>query len=400
MNGSSQQSVSIAALSGQKIFVGCMAIAFIGAICAAVAGYVLQNNVELLHRLGVSGVFVSDAVSLRDTANVYWGRRAELEVTWMPIIGVMQFYWAGILWGSLAVCALNIFLILSAAYYFFETIKTFVSGNRQLLLIFAFVTLSIVGNIYLIEVMAFPNKEIPLLAITNAYVYYLVVRRSYIAPAILSTIAFVFRDGYGVILIGCLVAFWALRNKPLKTRLGLIGLMVAIFTLMPISSFMEISNIVARNVESGLLAHQYEQVNGQLGYLSRLKYNTLSLGLFSSFLTDRGRLDLLNVGFWQLGVFVIAGILWATKQILTKANELEFGISIVILVVFLCISYGTFVQPRYLMPLSYFLALGFVRCVKCGGIAVSLSVVVPAFLLLRDIPHRAPEMLDAATWSW
>lgn len=400
MSDLSKQLENIPLFPRERLFVICMALALIGGICSAVIGYILQNNVQLLHQFGVSGVFVSDAVALRETANVYWGRSNVLDATWRPIIGVMQFYWPGILWGSLAVCALNIFLILVAAYYFYKTIKAFVAESRNLLRVFFFVMISVVGNVYLVEVMAFPNKEIPLMAITNAYVYYLVVRRSYIAPVFLSFVAFLFRDGYGVILLGSLLAVWVLWNRPSKTRLTLIGLMVAVFALIPITSFVEISDIVARNVESGIWAEQFPKANEQLSYLARLKYNTISLAMLNSFLTDGGRLFLLNIGFWQLGVFVIAGVFWSIKQVLKETNEFELGISIVIIVTLVCISYGTFVQPRYLMPLSYFLSLGFIQCIKCGGIAVSLSIAVPVFLIFVGVSHKVPEIANATSWLW
>lgn len=395
-----QPSASNSALSGQRIFATCMMLALIGSICAAVAGYFFQNNDELLHQIGVSGFFVPDSIALRDTANVYWETQPELDATWQPIIGVVLLYGVGILWGSLAVCGLNIFLVLVAAYYFFKSIKALAIEDHYLLLIFSFVMISVVANIYLIEVMAFPNKEIPLMAITNAYVYYLVVRRSYIAAAILALTALVFRDGYGLILICCLGAVLILRHRPMNIRIAFIGLTVVVFAIFPVSSLMEISSIVARNVEAGSALDQYTNSGVYLRYFSQLIYNTLSLGLLNSYVTEDGKLYLLNIGFWQFGVFIIAGVLWAIKLLLSEVSEIEVGISIVIIITLLCLSYGTFIQPRYLMPLWYFLALGFVRCIKCGGIAVSFSIAVPVILFLSDVIQRLPEALDNAIWSW
>lgn len=371
-----------------------MLLALVGGVCAAVVGYLLQNNIELLREVGVTGLFVPDAVALRDTAKVFWEIRFDLNATWRPIIGVMLLYGVGVFWGALAVCGLNILLIVIAAYYFLKVIKFLVNDDRYLLLIFFFVMISVVGNIYLIEVMAFPNKEIPLMAITNAYMYHLTVRRNYILALVLSFIAITFRDGYGLILIGCMGVVWGLQNRPTNARVVLVASIAAILSLFPISNFVEFSSILERNTEVSL------ESSGYFSYFSKLVYNTVSLGLLNSFKAEDGRLYLLNVGFWQFGVFIISGVLWALKGSLRETTEVENNISMIIIITLLGISYGSYIQPRYLMPLLYFFVFGFVRCIGGRRIALLSSIAIPVILLLSHHSVGVSEVGNDVSWSW
>jgi hypothetical protein len=155
-------------------------------------------------------------------------------------------------------------------------------------------------------------------------------------------------------------------------------------------------------VEAGLGENQYVSsgVSGYLGYFSKLIYNTFSLGLLNSFETEAGRVYLLNIGFWQHGVFIIAGILWAIKEFFGETNVFEKNISVIIIVALLCLSYGSFIQPRYLMPLSYFLVLGFVRCIGCRRIALLFAIAVPVILYVSYVKHGVPEVGNDVSWTW
>lgn len=272
---------NFACLDSNVVTMG-LVMALAAGIFCAVIGYTLQINVELLRHMGVSGLFVPDSLALKGAANVYWDNTPVLDGTWTSLHGVMRCYWVGILYGSWAVCGVNVFLILVSAYYFIKTMESFIDDDESLLRIYSLVMILVLGNLYLIEVMAFPNKEIPLMAITNAYMYYLAARRSWVAAALLSGMAFVFRDGYGLILLVCMCAILVLRNRPTKIRLASLGLLVAILAFIPIMHFMELGSVIYRNVALGSVSHEHANLSDFMSYFSRLKYNAISLSMLNS----------------------------------------------------------------------------------------------------------------------
>ena len=390
-------SKKISRLILSKYFVVCVVLAFCAGIFSVFVGYLIQNNIEFLRDARISGFFVPDAVALKDLVLIYWETRPELDVTWIPIIGVMLLYVEGWFFGSLSVCFVNVILIVVATGYFFKLMEEFVNKKEYFLLIFVFVLVSVVGNGYLIEVMVFPNKEIPLLAITNAFVYYLLVRRNYFVATILSLVALAFRDGFGLILICCLLAVWFLLGRSVRVRVFLLLSVVMLLILFPVSELVGFGNIFERNINA---AFEIDAGVNSNGYLGRLTYNVFSLGVLNSFITDHGYIDILSFGYWQFGVFVISGVFWAVKRILTAGGDAEVGISVVIIIAILCVSYGSYIQPRYMMPLFYFLAFGFVRCMRCAAGAILFSILIPVFLFLSGAAPVASEWVGDASWFW
>lgn len=366
-------------------------------VLAALLGYVLQTNVDQLHHIGIDGVFVSDTVALRNTVKVYWWLQPPIDSTWQPIIGVMRLYWAGLLWGSWAICVVNIGLLFVATYYFLQLLRVVFTDDYSCLKIAASVLLLIAANVYLIEVMAFPNKEIPLLAISNAYMYYLLVRKSYVGAVLISLIAFIFRDGYGVILLICAGLVWLLSNQPRNMRILVLGILLAMLAFIPITLFVELGNVISRNAALGT---QSSANYSFVSYFQHLKYNLLSLSMLNSFVTNEDRLYLLNIGYWQLGVLVLTGGGWAIRQILFEDNQLDVGIAIVIVVALLAISYSSFIQPRYLMPLMYFLALGCVRHIKTSMAILLISIITPTLLFLGGYLPKIAITQQYSSWSW
>ncbi|MDH2917881.1 MAG: hypothetical protein PXX73_01610 [Sideroxydans sp.] len=364
---------------------------------AALLGYVLQSNVDQLHHIGIDGVFVPDTVALRNTVEVYWWLQPPIDSTWQPIIGVMRLYWAGLLWGSWAICVVNIGLMFVATYYFLKLLRLVLTDESAFLKIAATVLLLIAANVYLIEVMAFPNKEIPLLAISNAYMYYLFVRKSYAGAVLISLIAFIFRDGYGVILLICAGLVWLLSNQSRNMRILVLGILLAMLAFIPISLFVELGNVISRNTALGT---QSSTTYGVVTYFQHLKYNLVSLSMLNSFVTNKDSLYLLNIGYWQLGVLVLTGASWAIRQILFEDNQLDVGIAIVIVVAILAISYSSFIQPRYLMPLMYFLALGCVRHIRTSVTILLIALITPTLLFLGGYLPKIAITQQYSSWSW
>jgi hypothetical protein len=390
------KSIDIGFSSRDTVFAACMLLTVLSACGASLAGYFLQDYSATWQQFGITGLFIPDAVSLRETTGVYVNLRPDIDVTWRPLLGVMFLYQIGVFGGTVSICLVNLLLLVVAAYYFFKVLEQVCDDDLYyLLLVFVFSLISVVANIYIVEAMAFPNKEIPLLAISNAYIYYAVIKKNIFLPSVLCLFAIAFRDGYGLILFGCLFVIWFLRERSPKVRVVTFAFIAIVLALFSIENFAKVSEIVARNVEIGKLSGAET-----IGYLGRLKYNVLSLGLLNTFITDDGRVYLLNIGFWGLGVFIISGVFWAIKSSLLSANEMETGISTVILISVLCLAYGTFVQPRYLMPLLFFLSLAFVRCYKSALAAVVLSVSGPILLVLNGAFPKVTGHIMSAEWFW
>lgn len=392
-----QRHISSRSHAYHSALLSCLAFGLGLSILATLLGYVLQNHVDQLHHIGIDGFFVSDALALKNTVNVYWWLQPSMDSTWQPIIGVMRLYWVGILWGSWAICAVNIGLLLVASYYFLRLLKVANTKEHLFLKIAASVMILVSTNVYLIEVMAFPNKEIPLLAISNAYMYYLLVHKSYAGAALISCIAFIFRDGYGVILLLSAGLVWLLSDQQRNVRILVLGVMLALLTFVPMTQFVDFGNFISRNAALGA---QSQSDYSFVSYVQHLKYNLLSLSMLNPFITNKDELYLLNIGYWQLGVLVLAGLIWAIRQILFAEDQLDVGISIVMVVAFLAISYSSFIQPRYLMPLMYFLALGCVRNIKTSLIILLIAIITPTFLFIDGYLPKIEITQQYSSWSW
>ena len=102
-----------------------------------------------------------------------------------------------------------------------------------------------------------------------------------------------------------------------------------------------------------------------------------------------GGIHLLAIGYWQFGVVILAGLLWAIKS-LVAPHAREGALALLLVVALLGVSYGSFVQPRYMMPLIYWLSLGLSQDHRTRLIALAACTLAPVlFWALDGLPPLA-----------
>lgn len=359
-------------------------LALTACIFSTLAIYFVQSNADFLNDIGFSGLFVPDAISLRDSLEVYWGGVIDdgSWEQWRTMIGVMIIYVPGIVFGEMGFLLVNLSLLSISFSIFVKTLK-----KLGILVAPVYIALISFGNIYLIEVFLYPNKEIPLLFTTTLFSWFLFVKKSLWGVVFSVALAFMFRDGYGMILILAATFVYFARNLPGKDMLIFSFIIMIGLSIFPISLFYEVDYSFRRNVP---LDSSYSYlISGQYGYFFRIIGNSFNLGARPQFFDCNHNLYFLSVGFWQFGVLVIAGILWALKGLIQN-NLKSKKVAVLIIFVLLGVSYSSFVQPRYLMPLIYFFSMAFAMDRRCAFIAIGISIVGPVFfLLINQLPPCA-----------
>jgi hypothetical protein len=380
-----------------------LVLSFFGILCSVSLALFFQGQADWLAEFGISGLFVPDAVSLKGTTMVYWLMPAEARSweTFRTLFGVMLVYWPGMMWGTAGIAVTNILLLMCASAIFFKSIKVFAVNRNAVFLVSVLALSMVLGNIYLIEVILFPNKEIPLIALTNLFIYFLVVRENIIGALLTAAVAFFFRDGYGIVLAICTIfvyANWFFTRKMTVLFLGAFSLVLAFF---PHSYLAEIDYTFERNIALGSVIEQsYEELlAGPVGYYFKVLGNALNLALRPQFLDEMGGLYLLHIGFWQLGVVIIAGLAWSAYKIF-RGSDTEKNLACVIWIVLLAISYSSYVQPRYLMPLIFWLAMTLASSPKSRWIGISIGIIGTVLFSAADLLPPRAYGIDEVDWTW
>jgi hypothetical protein len=372
------------------------------AACCVLVALLLQTQAEALYRLGMSGVFVPDAIGLREVTTDYWTSADERSwAAWRTFLGVVLLYWPGVAFGPIGAALVNFSVLAVSGLLFYRTLEAFNLDRDALVSTTVLVLLFVAGNVYLIEVMMFPNKEIPLIALTNLYIYFLVARKSVARALVVAAVVFLFRDGYGLILAMSAVFVLFTSYTPKKwTVFLLIGLSLGL-AFFPASYLKGVDHSFERNIELGprLDLRYADFMDGPAGYYFKMLGNAMNMGMRPQVLDEAGGMFLLHVGYWQFGICILAGLAWALVKV-RKGSEIEIKLAAVILIVLLGISYSSFVQPRYLMPLLFWLAMPLVRFTAYRRLAIGACIVGPLFFsALGHLPPRAVATTDVP-WLW
>ncbi|MES2535056.1 MAG: hypothetical protein V4632_04200 [Pseudomonadota bacterium] len=380
-----------------------LVLSFFGILCSLSLALFFQGQVDWLAELGISGLFVPDAVSLKGTTMVYWLMQEDARSwnTFRTLFGVMLVYWPGMIWGTAGIAATNFLLLMFASAIFVKSIKAFELNRNAVFLVSVMTLLMVLGNIYLIEVILFPNKEIPLIALTNLFIYFLIVRQKIIGALLTAAAAFFFRDGYGIVLVISTIFVYVSWFSTRETTAMLLGGFSLILAFLPSAYLAQIDHSLERNIALGNVIDQsYEQlISGPIGYYFKILGNALNLALRPQFLDEMGGLYLLHVGFWQLGIVIVAGLAWSTYKI-ARGSENEKNLASVIWIVLLAISYSSYVQPRYLMPLIFWLAMALASSPKSRWIGVGIGIMGTVLFSAADLLPPRAYGIDEVDWSW
>lgn len=371
-------------------FVACALASLSAGLLCAYVGSLLQMNAESLARLDFSGLFVSDAMSLENSVRLAWRLDWHNWPNLMTFVGAAFLYFPIVVFGAAAAATINILLLLAAALFFLASVNR-IFGEDRSRSIFYVALLCVFGNLYIIEVINFPNKEIPLIFLTNAVVYFAICRGNFVIPLLATVISYFFRDGFLFILalMLMLAIFRLYINRPAAV-VALVG-MTVLFSILPIADIASFSAALDRNAGIGqnLIGERFSALGDTLSYIARIAGNTANLGLRPQFADETGGFYVLALGYWQFGVVLLSGVLWALKT--AWAPDARKGaLAMLLLVALLGVSYSSYVQPRYMMPLIFWLSLGLSLDIRTRVIAIASCVLAPiAFAALNVLPPLA-----------
>jgi len=358
-------------------------------LLAAYCGVVLQSDWAAVRALGFSGFFVPDAVGLASTVDLAWKSDWQSWPHFITLLGVVLLYGPATVLGSWAATGINVLLLWCASQIFLASLYSiFDTRNARQIALLA--TALVASNIYIIEILQFPNKEIPLLLLSNVVLYVSVAHGSLLPAAVLSMIVYVFRDGYAMILLVAMTLLFCRKYLGRIPALIMLAAMPTFMILLPISDLAEVDSAVGRNVEIGeaISGDKFESL-GLFSYLARLAGNVANLGLRPQMVDVSGGIYVLGIGFWQFGVVLLSGLLWAGYNVFSSDAK-RAGTALVIVASILGIAYGSFVQPRYMMPLMFWLSLGMVESRIFRWVSlVSCTVAPMIFLALGGLPPLA-----------
>ncbi|MEO9298583.1 hypothetical protein [Devosia alba] len=354
-----------------------------GMLCAYL-GSLLQMNADWLAGLGFSGFFVSDAMSLESSVRLAW------QIDWNnwpnlnTFIGVVFLYFPILIFGELGAAIVNIILLFYASLFFAYSVRD-IYGKISSFVIFSVSTIAVYSNIYILEVINFPNKEIPLILITNMFVYFAICRRDILVPLALIVISYYFRDGFSIILSIIFAVVLIRLHVGKYAALIAAAVLALLLSTLSIQSLSWISSAFDRNatIGEGLIGERFAALGQIASYIARLVGNAANLGLRPQLEDEIGGIHLLAVGYWQFGIVILAGLLWAMKTIATP-HAREGALALLLVVALLGISYGSFVQPRYMMPLIYWLSLGLAQDHRIRLIALAACTLAPIFFWALD----------------
>ncbi len=363
---------------------------FLVIILAAYCAFLFQSNWEAVKSLGFSGLFVPDAVGLELTVDLAWTSDWHALPNLTTLIGVVLLYGPVRVFGGWAVTAVNVLLLWCASQVFvgsvsllFETQKA-----RHVALV---ATALVSSNVYIIEILQFPNKEIPLLLLSNLVVYFALVRGGMPLAILFALLGYPFRDGFAIILLLALalVFCWESIGRT-PARIALFALPV-LMTLVEIRALAGVDPAVARNVEIGeyIAGDKFESFGFLFSYPIRLAGNVLNFGLRPQLANVFGDIHLLTIGYWQFGVVLLAGLLWAGSRVFSR-DASGTKVALILVVSIFSISYGSFVQPRYMMPLMFWLSFGALESRASRWISLVTCMIGPlVFLELGGLPPLA-----------
>jgi hypothetical protein len=345
----------------------------------------------------LDGLLIPDVVGLSDAIDVFADENYDFAyiLANFPGPGVLLLYWiAWLVHPALSLCV-NIVLIyasLRIIYALFSKVGR--HGNLA--------CIGVICNPYLYLAVSGPNKEIPVICATALVFYLLIIKPRFwfVFSLFAASITFLFRDGYGVILVVTILLFALLGKSPrLFLLAGLLLCSTAAGLFWHLTEYLE---VIARNkalleygVEMGDVASSLlgiplqlpsNPLTGILSYYVKALYNLIGLSIYPQFISFNGGWYILGIAYWVFGIFIIIGICACVWTIFkgdghALPSNARVKLSVLVIFVWSAISLSLFVQPRYLMPLLP-IAFGIYVTSSFSKFKLLIGVVYFAFLVI------------------
>ena len=205
-----------------------------------------------------------------------------------------------------------------------------------------------VSNFYILGVLFFPNKEIPLIFLTNVFIYYAIVKRDFRVSAVIIPITYFFRDSYPVMLFLLLISISVLKYFKYKGPYLFVFIVFILFSLFSIKNIQslgispEYTIWIDRNVGLGEQSDSIlSNVPSYIAYPARVFNHTFGSALRPQLMDVNDRIYFHGIGLWQLGVSIMIGLLsWLYSiRSFSKANKEVMLLAVTIILFLLFISF-------------------------------------------------------------
>ncbi len=354
----------------------------------------VQFHVTLLGYFGVGGLFVNDTVGMASSLRGFID--GDEDTSYRTVIGVMMLYWPSIYFGFMYSLAINIMLLIGSAICFGKTCSKIgikLEKDKRIALI-----AMVICNFYIMGCLMHPNKEIPLIFLTNLFIYFTLANPNRPISVALIIAAFLIRDGHGAILA---ISYGAFLFRQLISRhfyKFLIGVVILLstFSVKDISSIGILGDfdyVLQRNVDIGDAVESIlSEVPSAAVYSLKLFNNTFTSAFRPQLIDGLGRLYFIGIGLWQFGLILFAGIVfWCFTSLKNSPNDLNMSsISIYIIIALLIVSASAITQPRYMIPYIFWLSTGFVSLLNLRGSIIYTVFIFISVLLISALGYGAP----------
>jgi hypothetical protein len=362
----------------------------------------IQNHVTIFGYQGFGGMFVNDSLGMEDTLRRFV---EDPDGVFSTVYGVMFLYSPSYYLSHVYNLIVNLLLLTFAANFFLKTLSELdiKLSPRKIMLIMTIV----VFNFYILEVLYFPNKEIPLILLTNAFLYYFIVqRRTVIVFSILVLTLFI-RDGHGLVLTLTFFSLTFFRGYLLRKPYFFLLSIFILFSILSIDVIESIgilgdyNYILARNVSLATDADG-SLLTGAPVYISyalKVVNHYISSAVRPQFIDLNDRIYIVGIGLWQNGVVIFLGISSWLYLIRQQENYKIVAIGVAIILGMLFISVGTFTQPRYMMPYIFWLTTGFVFLLDLKKILILVLGIFLVSVLFTLLNLGVPIPLGIDTYD-
>jgi hypothetical protein len=372
--------------------------------CITLITPIIQYHIQLFGYFGVSAVFINDTSS-------YWGNLIRydkgIKGNYYTLIGVIVLYYPAIFFSWIYCVIINSTLLLLSCNYFLKTLESLkiCIPKKKYLGLF----LIILFNFYIWGVLYFPNKEIPLIFLTNLLIFNIVKYKKKVLSLYPIILIFFFRDGYSFILLLSVLILWSFENRIIKSPfkfLVIIILILMFFSLKDLSKLQILSNyqyVVDRNINYEVDTKFAANLPYYISYLINLFNNSVVYAVRAQLFDLEYRLYFHGIGIWQFAVVLTSAFFFWIKILKNqyfRKNKI-FHIGLIIILSYLFLSTSTYPQVRYMMPFIFWLVVPIFLYLDLRDVILLfyLFLIIAIFIIFLGLSHKPGTGIDIDNFS-
>jgi hypothetical protein len=365
---------------------------------------IIQYHIELFGYFGISAVFINDTQS-------YWENIISfhdgVEGNYYTLIGVIILYYPAYYFSWLYCYLVNFILLALSSFLFVKSINLL--NEKRSNEYFTSVFLIVIFNFYIWGILFFPNKEIPLIFLTNLFLYSVISKKSKSITLFIIFITFFFRDGFAFILFSAVILNWILGkkfiNNPIKSFSTMIFILMffSLKTLSKLGLLSDYQYVIDRNIAYESETSFAFELPYFLSYLINIFNNSIVYAFRAQFFDLNNRIYFHGVGLWQFAVVLSLGLISWIKLLISIKNKESMisNVGLIIIVSYLLLSTSTYPQARYMMPFCFWLSAGVLLLLDFKSLIFVFTVLLlsACVVILFGFSHKPGLGIDIDDFS-